>query len=493
MSDTGRDRSQRGETRRGARKIARKVDPRGYEKQPLAERLREEPDVPPVPPGRDRERGEQSSPTQPEEREEPGGERHPVDFTSYTPLDPTQLVNVKIPVDPCGCAAENGVVAMTGNVYLAVSTDDGGSFKYFDPRTMFSAFAGGLLGDQQIIYVPRIDQFVWCMLHGPVGTTGDGAFRLAFASPEDVMANPSTAWAPIEFLASDIGVAGADFDQPHLTYTNQYLIIAVDVTAQGRVVVRIPLTDIPTGSIGWDFTDPLTLADSSYQYSAPCGSQPNGVYMAGHIDTSTMRVFALPDGGTNYGFHDVGVSKWSDSADYSSKTPSGVDWCGRCKSRVSGATARGTELWFSWMAPRSIDGETPFYPEPHTRVVAIDRSSFNNISEMQVWNPEYSFGYSTLAVNSDNEVAIAVGWGGPSDEADTAFGIIGDFVVWYRDGSTATVDDPSGSANGRWGDFLRTHRSNRASSQWDGFGYFTVTDAGGNLLQNPFHLRYGRS
>jgi hypothetical protein len=112
---------------------------------------------------------------------------------------------------------------------------------------------------------------------------------------------------------------------------------------------------------------------------------------------------------------------------------------------------------------------------------------------MQVWNAQYSFGYSTLSVNSDNEVAIAVGWGGPSDEADTAFGIIGDFVVWYRDGSTATVDDPSGSGKGRWGDFLRTHRSNRASSQWDGFGYFTVTDTGGNVLESPFHLRYGRS
>lgn len=48
----------------------------------------------------------------------------------------------------------NGVVAMNGNVHLALSTDDGASFKYYDPTTIFPKFAGGLLGDQQIVYVP---------------------------------------------------------------------------------------------------------------------------------------------------------------------------------------------------------------------------------------------------------------------------------------------------------------------------------------------------
>jgi len=69
------------------------------------------------------------------------------------------------------------------------------------------------------------------------------------------------------------------------------------------------------------------------------------------------------------------------------------------------------------------------------------------------------------------EVGIAVAFGGPNEGADTAFGILGDFFVWYRDGSTATVDFPSGSGSGRWGDFMRTHRSNRGSNNYDGFGH----------------------
>jgi len=488
------------EMKRGKRKPARKVKSDGYAKKPVIRREREEPDMPPVPRG-PRSRGEQTNPTRPHPAEGPrpnpsegpADDRRSVVFKSYTPLDTSRLSNVKIPVDPCGAASENGVVAMNGNVYLAVSADDGASFKYFDPTTIFPAFAGGILGDQQIVYVPQIDRFVWCMLHGPVAATGDGAFRIAFASSPDVKTKPKSAWSYVDFVASDIGVKGADFDQPHLTYSNRNLIIAVDADGKGRVVMRIPLTDLLGGQVSWDFTAPLTISGNTYQFSAPCGGQPDGAYMAGHVNTSTMRVFALLDGSTSYGFHDVGVWKWSDSDDYSSKTPSGVDWCGRCRSRVSGATWQNGALWFSWMAPRSKSGEAPFFPEPQTRVVSISSFSFTKISEMQVWNPKYAFGYSALAVNSNLEIGIAVAWGGPNDEADVAVGILGDYVVWYRDGSTATVDDPSGSKNGRWGDFLRTHRSNRGGNNFDGFGYFTVKDSSGKLIQSPYHVRYGRT
>lgn len=74
---------------------------------------------------------------------------------------------------------------------------------------------------------------------------------------------------------------------------------------------------------------------------------------------------------------------------------------------------------------------------------------------------------------------------GATAEADAAFGILGDFVAWYRDGSTATTP-------GRWGDFLRTHRSHVTPAHLDGFGYFTNTDATGAIVQNPYHVRYGR-
>lgn len=478
--------------RRGNVKKAVKPDPRGYKRVRVRRRAPEEEEIPPVPPAWERRKGKKSPKTKPTlNKEGPADDRKPVVFGTYTVADPTKLPNVKIPVDPSGAGSgpESSVIAYTGNVYLAVSTDSGATFKYFDPTTMFPTFAGGILGDQQLIYVPAIDRFVWCMLHGAVKATGDGAFRLAIAKPSDVALNPKTAWLPFDFVAADIGVGGSDFDQPHITFSGRFLIIAIDVAGQGRVVVRIPLTDLTTGSVNFDFTEPLTIPKSTYAFSAPCQGGANGAYLAGHVDTSTLRVFSLPDSGTAYDFHDVKVTAWSESDDYSSKTPSGIDWSGRCRSRVSGATSRGKELWFAWMAPRSKAGETPSFPQPQVRVAVIDSVTFANVSEMQVWNPDFAFGYVALATNSAKEVALAVAWGGKS-EADAAFGIIGDFVVWYRDGSTATVVDPAGSKKGRWGDYLRTHPAARGKD-FHGFGYFTVTDGSGAVVQNPYYVRYG--
>ena len=477
-------------SRRGEPKEIKSPNRRGYKAKIVREALREEPEPRTIPPGEGRSE-KQNTATEPRDTEGPEPPREPVIFTSYTPLDPTQLSNVKVPVDPSGAASRGGdVVAMTGNVYLAVSKDSGATFKYFDPTTLFPTFAGGIVGDQQIIYILEFNLFVWVMLHNDDPASGDGAFRLAMAKADDLANKPKTAWQYVDFLSSDFDQAGRGLDQPHLSSSGRFLIIGVDVSGAGRVVIRIPLTDVATGSVGWQWIGPLTVGESDYQFSAPAASDPPGVFMAGHIDTAKLRVVEWRDNSSSFKTHDVGVAKWSDSDDYSCTSPTSVDWSGRCGSRISGATWRDGQVWFSWTSPRSEAGDSPNYPQPYTRVVAIDASSFTTASEMQVWNDKYVFAYSALAVNANNEVGIAVAWGGPDDEADAAFGILGDFVVWYRDGSTATT--PGNDGRGRWGDFLRTHRCIGTPGHYDGFGYFTNTDASGNIVQNPYHVRYGR-
>jgi hypothetical protein len=475
--------------RRGEGKEVRQVSRRGYRPKPIPERFEEEPEPDPVPPGRGRLSDQQSDPTGAASTEEPEGPgRERVRFTSYSPLDTTKLINVKTPVDPSGAASSSDVIAMVGNVYLAVSTDGGSSWSYLDPTTMFPKFAGGLVGDQQMIYEPELDLFIWVMLHNPVPSTKDGAFRLAWASSADVESRPKSGWRFVDFVASDIDAAGEFLDQPHLSYSNRNLLVAVDADS-GRIIVRIPLSDLGTGSIGWEYTP--ALSGISFQFSAPSGQRPAGAFLAGHVDTSTLRVVEWRDGDPDYHEHDVKVQKYSDSGDFTCVTPSGVDWSARCGARISGSTWQDERLWFSWTAPRSAPNENPDYPQPYTRVVRINTSNWKTDTEMQVWNPKYAFAYSALSLNSNGEVGISVAWGGPSDEADAAFGILGDFVVWYQDGSTATATG-SDPAAGRWGDFLRTHQSTVTSAHFDGFGYFTNTDASGNLVQNPYHVRYGR-
>jgi len=475
--------------RRGEGKEIRQVSRRGYRPKAIPERFEEEAEPERVPPGKGPSSDQQSDPTGASSTEAPEGPgREPVRFTSYSPLDTTKLVSVKTPVDPSGAASPSGVVAMVGNVYLAVSKDDGSTWKYLDPTAMFPKFAGGLVGDQQLIYEPELDVFIWVMLHNPLSSTKDGAFRLAWASAVDVGSKPKSAWRFVDFVSSDIDAPGEFLDQPHLSYSNRHVLIAVDASS-GRIIIRIRLSDLGSGSIGWEYTPALT--GISYQFSAPSAERPPGAFLAGHVDTSTLRVVEWRDGDPDYHEHDVTVQKYSDSGDFACTTPSGVDWSGRCGARISGATWQDERLWLSWAAPRSSPGEKPDYPQPYTRVVRIDTGTWKTDTEMQVWNPKYGFAYSALSLNSNGEVGIAVAWGGPSDEADAAFGILGDFVVWYQDGSTATTTGDSPPA-GRWGDYLRTHRSQVTPAHYDGFGYFTNTVAGGGIVQNPYHVRYGR-
>jgi hypothetical protein len=65
-------------------------------------------------------------------------------------------------------------------------------------------------------------------------------------------------------------------------------------------------------------------------------------------------------------------------------------------------------------------------------------------------------------------------------------GIIGDFVVWYQNGSTQTVQ--------RFGDYLTTRPQGRNQSLFSGYGYY-VTSVSGNASQctyHPIYVRYGR-
>ena len=65
-------------------------------------------------------------------------------------------------------------------------------------------------------------------------------------------------------------------------------------------------------------------------------------------------------------------------------------------------------------------------------------------------------------------------------------GIIGDFVLWFRDGSTRTTQ--------RFGDYLTTRRAERNQALFSGYGYF-VTKVAGDATKakyNPIYVRYGR-
>lgn len=419
----------------------------------------------------------------------PPAGRDPVRFHGYGPSD-TLTKSLTNAADMSGADSERDVVMMSGNWYCDVSTDGGGTWKRLDPTTIFpESFAGGFCCDQIVTYVPKFDRFVWFLQYGADGA-GQGAFRIATASSESVKNDP-TVWTYWDFVAGDFGYATSDMDYPDLAFSSRFLYASTDVFgAGGRLVLRIELEQLAQGgTIGFQYTD---AAQSTTAWGGHLVQQTRAqAVWVGQPDNSRLEVFTMPDAGNTYSSFTVPVATWPNGT-HSSVGPDGNDWLTKLRDfpdfAVTGAVERDNgHVVVAWSASKGKGSSNGFdFPNTHGRVVEIDMAARTVVSEMQVWNPDYAFAYPALAVDGADEVGIILGWGGPSNHANCAMGIIGDFVVWFRDDSTRTVQ--------RYGDYLTTRPARRGANRFAGFGYY-VTEVAGQPSQctyHPIYVRYGR-
>ena len=279
-------------------------------------------------------------------------------------------------------------------------------------------------------------------------------------------------------------------DYPDLSFSTQFLYVGTDVFNAGRLAMRIPLKEIAAGgTINFNYTD---AAKSKNQWGAHLVQQTaSAMIWAGHKNNSTIEIFVMPDAGSTYSSFSVPVSSWPNGT-HNSKGPDGNDWLTKLDNFPQFAITGGVErlngnVVLAWSASKGKGSGNGFnFPQTHCRVVEVNVTTRSIASEMQVWNPDYAFAYPALALNSRDEVGIFLGWGGKDNHANCAMGIIGDFVVWFRNGSTRTVQ--------RFGDYLTTRRAERNQGLYSGFGYFVTTATAANqCTYNPFYVRYGRS
>jgi hypothetical protein len=421
---------------------------------------------------------------------DPFGNPDPVVFHGYAPADPLTktLTNA---ADMSGADTEPDVIMMSGNWFCDVSDDGGATWRRLDPTTIFpETFAGGFCCDQVITYVDSIDRFVWFLQYN-ADAGGQGAFRIAVASSDSVRSDP-TAWTYWDFVAGDFGFATSDMDYPDLAFSSTFLFASTDVFgAGGRLVVRIPLNELQAGgTVNFEYTDP---AQSTSAWGAHLVQETRSqAVWAGHQSNSTLEVFTMPDGGNTYSSFTVPVAAWPNGT-HSSVGPDGNDWLTKLANfpnfAVTGGVERdGGHVVLGWSASSGKATNDGFdFPNTHARLVEVDLAAQTVASEFQIWNPDYAFAYPNFGVNARDEVGVILGWGGSQNHANCAMGIIGDFIVWFRDDSTRTVQ--------RYGDYLTTRRGRRNRSLFGAWGYF-VTEVPGDpssCTYNPYYARYGRA
>jgi hypothetical protein len=430
----------------------------------------------------------------------------PVVFGKFTLYGKDATAKSTTAADISGAEA-GSVVMASANWYASYSTDGGSNFTSVDPTTIFDNTAdGGFCCDQIIQYAPSIDRFIWLMQFS-TGSDGKNRLRIAAASPETVVSSKCTSWTYWDLTSDGLGVTttAADatagnhwLDYPNMSIGTNSLYLSVDNVGNGgaspptggRIVVRVPLSEIQaSATINYRYTH---WEDGGVAYASHV-SQNTGdeAYWAGNKNNSTLTVFSWNESSNTYFWRDVGVANWPNGT-LSSTAADGNDWLTKASSfpkfGVIGATRRGNEVWFAWMASSGTGASGGFnFPNANVQVVSLDPTqSYKRLNQFPIWNNDYAFTYPALATNDRNEVGIALGWGGKTFFANSAVGILGDFVVWYPKLSDISTT--------RWGDYVTARQASPQTGLFAGFGYSILKDstASAGMRFEPFYLLFGR-
>jgi hypothetical protein len=383
----------------------------------------------------------------------------------FTGNHPVGIINGSTIAEPSG-ASGGGVVFVTSNWFAAYSTDGGLTFTQLNPTTVFPNDAVGFCCDQIVQYVPSIDRFIWFL-------QGNG-YRLASASPADIINSGGTAWTYWNLTPGIFGaINGTGFDYPDLSVGNGFLYMSWDAGFPcpagcnwGFQVARISLAGIQAaGTVTIEFTDPANgrMAWGSHIVQ----DTGDEIFWAGHNNNSQMRIFSLQESSGTYFWRDRGISSWANNA-LSSITPDGQNWLagsgGFPGNAIIGGTRSGGQVWFAWSA-----GTDNFFQQPHVEMVTIDRNNnFNVAQQVQIWNNSYAFAYPALATNAcTGEVGLSLEYGGNGNYENHVVGLWGDFLVYITPASNVGTT--------RFGDYVTIRQTPSTQTNpgnlFDAFGY----------------------
>jgi hypothetical protein len=307
--------------------------------------------------------------------------------------------------------------------------------------------------DQQVIYAPQIDRFIWVRQTETNGE-GENRYSISVASPKTIAAGG--AWQSFDLTPSTFLIGGKRwwFDYDLVSVGTQSFFISFNVEGSGRsIVARVPLRSLTKQaafSISWYFP----AQGANFRVAQNLGTR---AYFAYHKDGSTLGVCYWDDGSLFVYCGGVPVSSLSES--YSSVQPDGVDWLDRyskISGRVQGGTRAGSQLWFAWTG-----GIDKTFKQPHIEIAVINIPALTLAQERYIYNDTFAFAYPDLASNSAGDVAIAYSWGGPAYNSRTGVG----FLTGRQD--LINTSDPG---EGSGGHFITLHRD------WPQTRLFTVSN-----------------
>ena len=398
-----------------------------------------------------------------------GDSQAPLVFEDYDETDDaTPSAHLSLP-EPS--VAKNGQTVMTtGNFWMSLSEDGGQTFNSVNPTTIFPEDYGGFCCDQVLQYVPRHDLFVWLLQYQL--SNGVNAIRIAVQDTQGVRDSNGTAWTYWDFVNTTFATGMLDYND--MSFGDNFLYWTSSVGGgANRYVIRVPLSELKARStVNFQFTG---STDAFWSHVTQNGT--NGVYWAGHVDNSTLKVYSMMDADGFYSWREVPINSWPNNT-MSSITPDGAtDWLqdASWKTYVRAAAVKGNSAYFAWNAS---DGGG--FPRTHVQIVQISTSTFTLQNQMQIWNPDFAFAYPYFEMNAEGQLGMIVAFGGPPLESSSGVGVWGDFVIYYP--------RLSGSSRANYGHYHTARRAGPKATEWVGAGYIRETD--GTIV--PYYIRFSR-
>jgi hypothetical protein len=403
----------------------------------------------------------------------------------------TDEPSVAARTDPGGSKA----LLYTGNWYAAVSTDDGGSFQYMNPYTLFPASAGGFCCDQRAIYEPSRNLYFWllqytttggCDRSTPPNCNGNNIYRIAVAHGTRDAANSS--WCYYDFTPQGLGMpAGMQFDYPHVALSNNFFYFTANAYLSRSVagsdwrqssIVRIPLDPLITCS-GYTYNY-LNVTDH-YDFNLAHGATDT-IYWASLTNTSSVRIYHWAENSGTIYWDDRNMSSWQ-RASSSCNDPNSVDWCGRAG--VGGSSGTGwsnatvdkdgtVSVGFMWNAAACTDTSKCAFnrPWPYIRAIRFRQSSLDEIDQPDIWSSSYAFQFPGVGLDARGHLGGVMFWGGGSNYPTLVAFIWDDFSCdpfncgWENYGAVG-----SSASSNQWGDYLDSRPHSPNSNTWVASGY----------------------
>jgi hypothetical protein len=401
--------------------------------------------------------------------------------------------------EPSHASLPNSVVLETWNWYAGISQNNGTSWTYYNPATLFPNSYAGYCCDQVAYYDQNHDITIWILQYSP-NVTGTNGIRLAWAKGSAAVASASFCYTT--FTPQQLGnPEGTNYDQPKFARSNNdyYLEITRYGAASGSVVIRFAAS-----ALTWP-----SCSGISYSYYVPGLFSPgftqrayDTMYFAAHVDNNTLRVFTWPESSGSITTHDITHTAYPQNYPYSCPRTGGSgtsDWCQRRSfgggwahsDRIFTGWIAGGVLNFMWDASQGTGGFGTF-PYPYVHVARINASTYALVNEPIMWSSSTAFAYSAAALNDRLDVAGMVMYGGGSLYESCAAFVWDHYTSapapWTLYAVRASNSDPYDTLSG---DYLTARRNGMYGYTWSGSCYALV---GGSANSNvhTYYAWFGR-